>query len=151
MKDKVTLAVIVLLAVVLGIVLVFSSNPSVNDVTVANNTTFNVSSGGPIPLSALIGKIKTEEWYKGYDNETVKWMESLGDKYVWVSNDYYVIMDKEDSDKIPSIYATDVDFWEIFSADVLENHSLGNIENPRDIILVKNVKYIGEDAYYYDV
>lgn len=151
MKDKVMIAVIVMLVVVLGIVLVFTSNSDANDVTMANNTTFNVSSGGPIKLSALVEKIKTEEWYRGHDNETVKWMESLGDKYAWFSKDCYVIMDKADSDKIPSIYATDVDFWEIFSADVLENHSLGNIENPRDIVLVKNVKYIGEDAYYYDV
>ena len=151
MKDKVTIAVIVMLVVVLGMVLIFASNSDQNDVTMTNNTTFNVSSWGPVPLSELIGEIKTEEWYNGYDNETVKWMESLGNKYVWVSKDCYVIMDKGDSDKIPSIYATDVDFWEIFSADVLENHSLGNIDNPRDIILVKNVKYIGEDAYYYEV
>ncbi|WP_407422451.1 hypothetical protein [Methanobrevibacter sp.] len=149
MRDIIILAVIVLLVAILGIVLGFSSSPNVNDVT--NNTTFNVSSGGPIPLSVLINDVKTEEWYRGYDNETVNWMESLGDKYAWVSSEGYVIMDKSDSNKIPSIYATDVDYWEIFSADVLEKHSLGNVENPREIVLVKNVKYIGEEAYYYDV
>lgn len=149
MRDIIILAVIVLLVAILGIVLGFSSSPNVNDVT--NNTTFNVSSGGPIPLSVLINDVKTEEWYRGYDNETVNWMESLGDKYAWVSSEGYVIMDKSDSNKIPSIYVTDVDYWEIFSADVLEKHSLGNVENPREIVLVKNVKYIGEEAYYYDV
>lgn len=150
MNDKIMIAIIVMLIAILGIVLGFSSNPNVDD-AITNNTTFNVSSGGPIPISVLIKDIKTEEGYKGYDNETVKWMGSLGDKYAWISQDEYVIMDKSDSNKIPSIYAADVDFWEIFSAEVLEKHSLGNVENPREIVLVKNVKYIGEEAYYYGV
>ena len=117
-----------------------------------NTTTLKVYSEGPLKLSELIKDIKTHEYYEGYDNETVKWMESLGEKYVWSSKDMFVIMDtKWDSDKIPSIYACDVSFEEKFSCEVLENHSLGNVKYPHDVLLVKNVEYIGEEAHYFDV
>ena len=85
------------------------------------------------------------------NNVAVKWMESLGDKYVFLSEDYYVIMDKDDADKIPSVFACDVNFYEIFSCEVLESHSFGNIEYPRDVLYVKNVNYIREEAFYFDV
>ena len=63
----------------------------------------------------------------------------------------YVIMDKMDADKIPSVYACDVSFYEIFSCEVLENHTLGNVKYPHDILYVKNVNYIREEAFYFDV
>ena len=101
-----------------------ASNPSIK------NVTLNVSSEGPID---------------------VKWMESLGNKYVFVSQDAFVVMDKSDSDKIPSIYACDVMFNEIFSCDILENHTLGNVKYPKDVLYVENVKYIREEAIYFEV
>ena len=115
------------------------------------NVTLNVSSEGPIELSKILEDIKTADYYKGYDNGTVKWMESLGNKYVFVSEDAFVVMDKSDSDKIPSIYACDVMFNEIFSCDILENHTLGNVKYPKDVLYVKNVKYIREEAFYFEV
>ena len=118
---------------------------------IIHNATLNVSSEGPIELSKIIDDIKTADYYKGYDNETVKWMESLGNKYVFVSEDAFVVMDKSDSDKIPSIYACDVIFNEIFSCDILENHTLGNVEYPKDVLYVENVKYIREEAFYFEV
>ena len=78
-------------------------------------------------------------------------MESLGNKYVFSSSDEFVIMDRADANKIPSIYACDVSFYEIFSCNVMEKHSLGSGENFKDVYYVKKVKYIGEDAIYYDV
>ena len=122
-----------------------ASNPSIK------NVTLNVSSEGPIELSKIIDDIKTADYYKGYDNETVKWMGSLGNKYVFVSEDAFVVMDKSDSDKIPSIYACDVIFNEIFSCDILENHTLGNVKYPKDVLYVENVKYIREEAFYFEV
>ena len=118
---------------------------------IIHNATLNVSSEGPIELSKIIDDIKTADYYKGYDNETVKWMESLGNKYVFVSEDAFVVMDKSDSDKIPSIYACDVIFNEIFSCDILENHTLGNVKYPKDVLYVENVKYIREEAFYFEV
>ena len=148
MSKKVIGVVIIVLAAVLAIAL-WGAGDSHSS---GNTTTLNVYSEGPLKLSELIKDIKTHEYYEGYDNETVKWMESLGEKYVWSSGDMFVIMDtKWDSDRIPSNYACDVSFEEIFSCEVMENHSLGNVKHPRDVLLVKNVEYIGEEAHYYDV
>lgn len=147
--DKSLIAVVVVLVAVLGIALLHAGDSPSDS---ADRKTLNVSSAGPFKLSEFVKDIKTKEIYEGYDNETVKWMESLGEKYVWSSSDEYVIMEsKGDSDKIPSIYACDVEFYEIFSCDVMESHSLGNIKYPRDVLLVRNVEYIGEDAHYYEV
>ena len=147
--DKSLIAVVVVLVAILGIALLHAGDSPSDSV---DRKTLNVSSAGPFKLSELVKDIKTNEIYEGYDNETVKWMESLGEKYVWSSSDEYVIMDsKWDSDKIPSIYACDVDFYEIFSCDVLESHSLGNVKYQKDVLLVKNVEYIGEDSHYYEV
>lgn len=149
MSKKAIGGIILVLLVILGIVLL---NAGDNHSGNANRETLNVSSEGPLKLSELIKDIKTHDYYDGYDNETVKWMESLGEKYVWSSPDEFVIMDsKLDSDKIPSVYACDVSFYEIFSAEVLEKHSLGNVDYPKDVLLVKNVEYIGEESHYYDV
>lgn len=156
MKRNHIFLMIILIIVFLGIFLAALSAyyPADNNNVALNaslNETLNVSSEGPFALSELINEIKTEDFFKGYDNETVKWMESLGDKYVFFSEDYYVIMDKDDADKIPSVFACDVNFYEIFSCEVLESHSLGNIEYPRDVLYVKNVNYIREEAFYFDV
>ena len=156
MKRNHIFLMIILIIVFLGIFLAALSAyyPADNNNVALNaslNETLNVSSEGPFALSELINEIKTEDFFKGYDNETVKWMESLGDKYVFFSEDYYVIMDKDDADKIPSVFACDVNFYEIFSCEVLESHSLGNIEYPRDVLYVKNVNYIREVRRYIQI
>ena len=146
--NKSVIAIIVVLVAVLGIALLHASDDPSND---GNRTTLNVSSEGPIELSKVINEIRTHEYYRGYDNETVQWMESLGNKYVWFSLDEIVIMDKWDSDKIPSQYVCDASFNEIFSCNIVEKHSLGDIKYHRDVLFVKNVEYIGEETVYFDV
>ena len=146
--NKSVIAIIVVLVAVLGIALLHAGDDSSND---GNRTTLNVSSEGPIELSKVINEIRTHEYYRGYDNETVQWMESLGNKYVWFSLDEIVIMDKWDSDKIPSQYVCDASFNEIFSCNIVEKHSLGDIKYQRDVLFVKNVEYIGEETVYFDV
>lgn len=146
---------IILILVFLGVFLAFLSAYYPSGTGMANvaveDATLNVSSEGPMELSEIIQDIKTGDYYKGYDNETVKWMESLGNKYVFSSEDAFVVMDKWDADKIPSIYACDVSLYEIFSCDILESRSLGNVKYPRDVLYVRNVKYLREEAVYYDV
>lgn len=152
MNNKFIILVLTVMLIVLGITIAYSAdNPSVFSNGV-NRTTLNVSSEGPIELSKIVKDIKTADYYRGYDNETLKWMESLGNKYVFVSLDEIVIMDNRgDADKIPSAYVCDAYFCEIFSCDVLENHSLGNVKYPKDVLLVRNVEYIGEEIHYFDV
>lgn len=146
--NKSLIAIVIMLVAILGIVLLNAGDNSQGDGDVR---TLNVSSEGPMELSKVIGEIRTHEYYEGYDNETVEWMESLGNRYVWFSSDAIVIMDKWDSDKIPSQYVCDASFYELFSCTVVEKHPLGDVKYPRDVLLVKNVEYIGEDVVYYDV
>lgn len=148
MDRKIMLAIIIAVVAFLAI-LAYASDDSSNG---GNRTTLNVSSEGPVKLSVLTDEIKTHEYYKGYDNETLHWMESLGNKYVWFSSDEIVIMDSIfDSNKIPSAYVCDASFNEIFSCNVLEKHTLGDVKYRRDVLLVNNVEYIGEEVHYWEV
>ena len=104
-----------------------------------------VYSEGPIELSKIIEDVETGSYYEGYDNETLNWMKSLGNKEVFSGNGTFVVMDSYDAKKIPSQYVTDVIIIEHFNCDVLEKHSLGDVKYPKDVILVKNVKYLGEE------
>ena len=146
--NKSIVAIIVVLVAILGIALLYSADNSQSD---GDRITLNVSSEGPMELSKVIENIKTHDYYKDHDNETVNWMESLGYKYVWFSSDEIVIMDKWDSDKIPSQYVCDASFYEEFSCNVVEKHPLGDLKYHRDVLLVKNVEYIGENVISYDV
>ena len=151
MNDKFIISIVVVLLLILGAVVGYAlGNPDdiYND---SNRTILNVSSEGPIELPKIVEDIKTADYYRGYDPETLEWMESLGNKYVYSSGDEYVIMDKWDADKIPSAYVCDAYFCEIFSCNVLEKHNLGNVKYPRDVLLVKNVEFISEEVHYFDV
>ena len=106
-----------------------------------------VSSEGPIALDEIINDIETGSYYKGYDNETLSWMKSLGDMQVFVGNGTFVVMDSWDARKIPSQYVTDVYIDEFIECKVLENHSLGDVKYPRDILLVKDVEYLGQEVH----
>lgn len=139
--DKATLLLIIVLAAVLGMAMAFAGEDS------SDKTVLNVSSEGSCELSKLIEDIKTEDCYKGYDNETLSWMESMGNKKVWFSDDEIVIMDSWDSNKIPSVSVCDGYAQEIFSCTVLEKRSLGNIDYPKDVLLVKDVDYIKEEIH----
>ncbi|WP_458456452.1 hypothetical protein [Methanobrevibacter sp.] len=147
MNNKLLILFVAVLVAVLGIFSIYALNqPSAEE-----RVTLNVSSEGPYELSILTDNIRNHEYYRGYDPETLAWMESLGDKWVWNSNNGFVIMDKWDADKLNSAYVLDAYFYEIFSCNVLENHSLGNTKYPKEILLVNNVEFIREEMYYYDV
>lgn len=141
--NKGIIAIVILLLAILSLVLVYSFG-EIDDST---KTSLTVYSEGPIPLSDIIQDIKTADYYKGYDNETLAWMESLGDKQVFVANDSFVVMDSWDAKKIPSQYVCDVYIEEFIECHVLENHSIGNVKYPKDVLLVKNVDYLGQEIH----
>lgn len=148
-KKSIVLILIVLIAF-LPLLFIYSYDCfSIEDS--ANVKTLSVSSEGPIELSKIISDIESASYYNGYDNETLNWMKSLGDKFVFVGDGIMVIMDSYDAGKLHSEYATDVYILENFECVVLENHSLGDIKYPRNVLLVKNVKYLGDNITYYDV
>lgn len=142
--DKITITLVIVLVAVLALSCAFAVYNSTEN---ADETVLNVSSEGPWELSKVTDEIKTKEYYEGYDNETLSWMESLGNKYVWFSDDEIVIMDWWDSNEIPSVSVCDGYAQEIFSCNVMENRSLGNMNNSKEVLLVKNVEYIGEEIH----
>lgn len=104
---------------------------------------FNVSSGSN-PINDTIKFIKTQPHYKNTDNETVEWMETLGDKKVFYGNDSIVIMSDNDAEKIPPEPGiTDVYIYNYFYAEVIENRSLGN-DYPT-VYYVENVDFINQE------
>ena len=144
MKDKGIIVMVILLLAILSLVFTYSIDESNNS---GNKTELAVYSEGPIELSAIIGDVKTASYYKGYDNETVKWMESLGSKKVFVSNDSFVVMSTIDAGKLRSEYVCDAYIEEFIECTVVENHTLGDVEYPKDVLLVKDVKYLGEEIH----
>ena len=145
MKGKGIIVMVILLLAILSLFFVYSVDDT-NDS--GNKTELTVSSEGPIELSAIIIDIKTGSYYKGYDNETVKWMESLGSKKVFVSNDSFVVMSSIDAGKLRSEYVCDAYIVEFIECNVVENHTLGDVKYPRDVLLVKDVRYLGEEIHY---
>lgn len=121
------------------------------DSNLENQTTLNVSSQGPYELREVIEDIKTHDYYNGYDNDTVNWMESLGSKKVFTAYDKIVIMDSGDASKLPSEFATDVSINDIFECNVIESHSLGDLKYHKDVLLVNNVKFLKQELHYYEV
>ena len=103
MDKKIILPIVVLL-VILACALTYSFSETNG---IEDKTSFTVSSEGPIPLSEIIEDIKTREYYEGYDNETLAWMESLGDKQVFMGNGTIVVMSDYDAGKLRSEYACD--------------------------------------------
>lgn len=149
--NKGIMMIIATLLIILCLVFV---HPTEESTDLGNETVLNVSAYDSSSLWNLVFDIKTNGVYAGYDNETVSWMESLGNKQVFYSYDEIVIMDYSDASKIPSkgyMDTTDVSVYEIFECNVLENHSLGNTSHPKDVLLVKNVKHIRQDTIYYEV
>jgi len=145
MKDKSVAAIVILLLAILSLVLVYSTGETGD---LGNKTELNVYSEGPIPLRDIIGDVQTTEYYKGYDNQTLSWMESLGEKQVFSGDGIFVVMDDSDAGKLRSEYVCDAYIVETMECTVLENRSLGDIEYQRDILLVKDVKYLGEEIHY---
>lgn len=134
-------AVLVAILALVGIYYIYEA-PSDDNI---RSTALDVYSEGPMSLSDIIGDIETASYYEGYDNDTLNWMKSLGNKAVFSGNGTFVVMDINDAGKIPSQYVTDVTIIEHIECDVIETHSLGDVDYPRDVMLVKNVKYLGEE------
>lgn len=140
---KLNIAIIIVLAALFVLLVAYMGDNA--DLTDNSGKTmhFNVSSG-PSELSNVINRIKTSPDYKGYNAETIKWMESLGNKRVFFGNGAIVIMDSINAAKIPKDPGiTDVYIYNLFTAKVIEDHDLGN-DYPT-VYYVKNVNFIEQE------
>lgn len=142
--SKSIIAMVILLLAILSMVFIYSVDETTDS---GNRTELTVYSEGPIPLSGIIEDVKTGSYYEGYDRQTLAWMESLGEKQVFPGNGTFVVMSSYDAGKLHSEYVCDVYIEEFFECDVIETHSLGDVKFPKDIIYVKNVKYVGEEIH----
>ena len=111
---------------------------------------FTVTSQASLSLDRIIDEIRSDEDLKGYDNDTVKWMESLDDKKAFIANDSILIMNEHDAKILNDEYVTDVYIEEYIDCDIVENHSLST-DRIKDVLLVENVTYLGNCTHYYDV
>lgn len=124
-------------------------------ITPESGTDITLSSNRPINLNQFINEIMNEEYFEGYDRDTVLWMQSLEQREVFMSNSSYVLMKKIDADKIKKSDITDIATTDIYNeyyinCHVIEKRFLGG-KNQVDIIVVENVKYLGNKTFSYEV
>ena len=143
MNNKWLIPIIIVLVALFAVAVAYlDENPDAINNS-GETMSFNVSSG-PSDLSEVIKSIKTLPYFEGYDADTLKWMEDLGDQKVFMGDDCMVIMDSSNAGKIPEDPGiTDVYIYNYFDAEVIENHDLGD-ELPT-VYLVNNVKFINQE------
>ena len=110
MGKKTIILILIVLIAALALVVGYYVSDSPND---ENRETLSVSTEGPIPLSDIIKDVETGSYYEGYDNETLKWMKSLGDKSVFSGDGTFVVMSPYDASKLHSEFVTDALFWKV--------------------------------------
>ena len=150
-KKKILLiSIIVLVLAFLGLYIYYlidefgsiTANPYSNN----EKVTLNVSSEGPYKLKDITEDIKTNDHYKGYDPETLKWMERLPVDSVWTGKQI-VIMSSWDSSNIPSEFLCDAYTIQTINCEVIEKHSLGKGKNLKDVYYVKNVEFVKSETH----
>lgn len=141
--DKKWFILIIILLVALSVMIYLNNNSSQVIDKSGEKLSFNVSSGSSV-LSRFVNDTKTKLDYVGYDRDTVKWMESLGDKRVFFGNESVIIMDIGNAEKIPDDHdITDVFVFDHFKADVVENHRL--CDKIPEVYYVENVTFLNQE------
>ena len=141
--DKKWFFLIIILLVALSVMIYLNNNSSQVIDKSGEKLSFNVSSGSSV-LSRFVNDTKTKPDYVGYDRDTVKWMESLGDKRVFFGNESVIIMDIGNAEKIPDDHdITDVFVFDHFKADVVENHRL--CDKIPEVYYVENVTFLNQE------
>ena len=141
--DKKWFILIIILLVALSVMIYLNNNSSQVIDKSGEKLSFNVSSGSSV-LSRFVNDTKTKLDYVGYDRDTVKWMESLGDKRVFFGNESVIIMDIGNAEKIPDGHdITDVFVFDHFKADVVENHRL--CDKIPEVYYVENVTFLNQE------
>ncbi|MBR0472267.1 MAG: hypothetical protein IJI98_06165 [Methanosphaera sp.] len=149
-KKIIIILSVILLVGNLSIAYAMNNDLKVED-TNSDEILLPLSMSGPIKLDELIKEIKTKDYYKGYDEQTLQWMTNLGDKYVYMTNDSFVIMNQADAKKIPMEIVTDVYITYNIKCKLIESHPLGNTKYPKNVQYVHDVKYINQDITYFEV
>ena len=124
-------------------------------ITYENETSLTLYSDTPINRSILLDELKNGVNNEEYDINTVLWIESLTEREVFISDVGYVIMNQNDANKISTTSNTDMmstdTYYEYYiDCIIVENRSLGG-NGHKNVLLVKDVKYLGNHTFYYEV
>lgn len=138
-----------LLILFLGIIILSINQVNYSSSCSSNNTTLVVSGLKISSVEKLVEEITNEPYFEGYNQSTVEWLYTIGENQVFFSNEYYVVMNSSDANKLPTEDSTDVFINDTFSCEIIENHSLGN--NYPDILYVKDVEFLNQTIEYIEV
>lgn len=143
MNNKITLSIIAILVALFVLIMAYiGDNPDAIDRS-GEKMSFNVSAGY-WDMDNFINSTQTLPYYKDCDADTIKWMESLGDKKVLTGADAIVVMSPHEAEKIPEDPGiTDAFVYNHFKAKVIETRSLG--KDYPTVYYVENVDFTDQE------
>ena len=143
MNNKITIPIIVILVALFVLLVAYlGDNPEVIDHS-GEKMSFNVSAGY-WDMDNFINSTQTLPYYKDCDADTIKWIESLGDKKVLTGADAIVVMSPHEAGKIPDEPGiTDAFVYNHFKAKVIETRSLG--KDYPTVYFVENVDFTDQE------
>ena len=143
MNNKITLSIIVILVALFVLLMAYiGDNPDAIDRS-DEKMSFNISAGY-WDMDNFINSTQTLPYYKDCDADTIKWMESLGDKKVLTGADAIVVMSPHEAGKIPDDPGiTDAFVYNHFKAKVIETRSLG--KDYPTVYHVENVDFTDQE------
>lgn len=144
MNNKITLPIVIILVALFVLLMAYiGDNPDAIDHS-GEKMSFNVSAGY-WDMDSFINSTHTLPRYKDCDPDTIKWMESLGDKRVLTGEDAIVVMSTHEAEKIPEDPGiTDAFVYNHFKAKVIESRSLG--KDYPTVYHVENVEFTGQEV-----
>ena len=143
MNNKITLSIIVIMVALFVLLMAYiGDNPDAIDRS-DEKMSFNISAGY-WDMDNFINSTQTLPYYKDCDADTIKWMESLGDKKVLTGADAIVVMSPHEAGKIPDDPGiTDAFVYNHFKAKVIETRSLG--KDYPTVYHVENVDFTDQE------
>ncbi len=139
---KVVLIVILIILLVVGGLYLFylmDENPSDNPISSKQKVTLTVASEGPYDVDKFCQEVRTHPYYKGYDNETVEWLDKYDNYQILSSSNAFVVISKGEIGKIHVLNANDAFINETFECEIVENRSLGS--GLKDVLVVRDIDY----------
>ncbi|MBE6493970.1 MAG: hypothetical protein E7Z84_05105 [Methanosphaera stadtmanae] len=164
MKKVVLIIVSIIILLFVGVFIgyLMDNNGKLNDndalllgINQESTVKITLSTTRPRNINELIHDIKTMSYYEGYNNDTINWMQTLNQTETYPSDKGFIIMDKRDAQKIKVDIISDIDTTDVYTeyyieCKIVENHSLDS-KKPVNILLVKDVKYLGNKTFSHEI
>ena len=139
---KIVIIVIIAVVVIVGGVIGYTLMTGELSPT---KTTIDLYNNEQKSVSRLIDLYKDDD---NVDNETIKWLESFDSSYVVLEvlegSDGFIIMKRDEANRIPSDNDTSIMTKVVIKALVKETHNLGT--GLSDVSLVEKVEFVKRQA-----